>query len=193
MSAIATPIPAERAGEQRPLSADARTLGRSLGWLGAGAAVAVLVAVAWIVPFGGRSLSVMSGSMAPAIETGDVVVSHGVSPLDIRRGDVITFRDPTDAGRLITHRVKEVRIAGGEAAFVTKGDANNSAERWTIAADGRVGLVAYRLPKLGYALAWLGHPFAKLLFVALPALLLGAYELRRIWAADEGSDDAQRA
>ena len=182
MSTIAAPVTAESAGAPRPLSADARALGRSLGWLAVGTAVAVLVAVSWIVPFGGRALSVMSGSMSPAIETGDVVVSRGVSPLAIRRGDVITFRDPTDAERLITHRVKEVRISGGEARFVTKGDANNSAERWAVPLDGEVGLVVYRLPKLGYGLAWLGHPLAK--------LLLGAYELRRIWAADQGGEDA---
>jgi signal peptidase len=168
-------------------------LGRSLGWLLAGAGVAVLLAVVWMVPFGGRALSVMSGSMSPAIETGDVVASRSVSPLEIRRGDVITFRDPTDADRLITHRVKEVVITGDEARFVTKGDANNSAERWAVAADGEVGLVLYTLPKLGYALAWLGHPLAKLLLVAIPALLFGAYELRRIWAPSEGSDDAQAA
>lgn len=191
MSAMAAPVRAET--EARPPSADARALGRSLGWLLLGAAAAVLVAVAWIVPFGGRALSVMSGSMSPAIETGDVVVSRPVPPLEIRRGDVITFRDPTDSERLITHRVKEIQITGGEARFVTKGDANNSAERWAVAADGEVGLVVYRLPKLGYALAWLGHPLAKLLLVALPALLLGAYELRRIWAAEEGSEDARLA
>lgn len=196
MSSIAAPVPAESAGSAtapRPLAADARTLGRSLGWLFAGAAVAVLVAVAWMVPFGGRALSVMSGSMSPAIETGDVVASRGVSPLDIRRGDVITFRDPTDPDRLITHRVKEIVISGNEARFVTKGDANNSAERWTVAADGEVGLVLYRLPKLGYALAWLGHPLAKLLLVAIPALLFGAYELRRIWSSSEGTEDARQA
>jgi signal peptidase I len=193
VSTVLVPARVEAAVEVRPLSADVRVLGRSLVWLAAGAAVAVLVAVAWIVPFGGRALSVMSGSMSPAIETGDVVVSRGVSPLEIRRGDVITFRDPTDSERLITHRVKEIRISGGEARFVTKGDANNSAERWVVAADGEVGLVVYRLPKLGYALAGLGHPFAKLLLVALPAVLLGAYELRRIWTAEEGSSDAGSA
>jgi signal peptidase I len=193
VSAIAAPVPVEASGETRTFSADVRTLGRSLGWLAAGAAVATLLAVTWIVPFGGRALSVMSGSMSPALETGDVVVSRTVSPLAVRRGDVITFRDPTDAERLITHRVKEIRIANGEAQFVTKGDANNSAERWAVTADGEVGLVIYRLPKLGYALAWFGHPVAKLLFVALPALLLGGYELRRIWAPEEGSGDAQAA
>lgn len=196
MSTIAAQAPAENAGAStapRPISVDARTLGRSVGWILVGAAAAVLLAVAWIVPFGGRALSVMSGSMSPAIETGDVVVSRGVSPLEIRRGDVITFRDPTDAERLITHRVKEIQITGGEARFVTKGDANNSAERWTVPAEGEVGLVLYRLPKLGYALVWLGNPLAKLLLVALPALLLGGYELRRIWAPDEGTEDARTA
>ena len=195
MSANAAPAHAERTASAAggPLLADARTLARSCGWLAAGVALALLVAVTWIVPFGGRALSVMSGSMSPRIATGDIVVNRGVSPLELRRGDVITFRDPEDSQRLITHRVKEVRIVGAEAHLVTKGDANNSAERWAVAADGEVGLVLYRLPKLGYALAWLGHPLAKLLLVAVPALLLGVHELRQIWSSDADSEGKRAA
>jgi signal peptidase len=122
--------------------------------------------------------------MSPAIETGDVVVTRGVAPVDVRLGDVITFRDPANADRLITHRVKQIRISGDEARFVTKGDANNTSQRWSIPADGTVGLVTYRLPRLGYLLVWLGHPFAMLLLLVVPALLLGAHELRRLWATD---------
>jgi signal peptidase len=162
----------------------ARLAARTGGGLLLGIAAALVVALLWSAPFGGRALSVLSGSMAPAIETGDVVVTRAVSPVDVRLGDVITFRDPANADRLITHRVKQIRISGDEARFVTKGDANNTSERWSIPADGTVGLVTYRLPRLGYLLAWMGHPFAKLLLLVVPALLLGAHELRRLWAGD---------
>lgn len=188
MTTLAPAVPAARGdGERGALAEDVRTVARALLWLGLGFAVAVAVAVTALLPFGGRALTVMSGSMAPAIETGDVVVSRSVSPLDLRLGDVVTFRDPQDAKRLITHRVRGIRVAGGEARFVTKGDANNSAEEWSVPSDGTVGLVLFRLPKLGYAMHWLGHPLARLALVVAPALLLGAYELRRIWRAPEAS------
>jgi signal peptidase len=190
VSTIVHPVPAATV-EGRTLRSDAVAVARALLWLLIGFGAAVAVAVTALLPFGGRAFTVMSGSMSPAIETGDIVVSRAVSPLDVRLGDVVTFRDPDDAKRLITHRVRGIRITGDEARFVTKGDANNSAERWTIPSDGKVGLVTYRLPKLGYLLFWLGHPLARLALIVIPALLLGAYEVRRIWRADtEGSADA---
>lgn len=181
MSAIAAQA---HAPTKRETKVAARLAARTSGCLLLGIAAGLVVALLWSVPFGGRALSVLSGSMSPAIETGDVVVTRGVSPLDVRLGDVITFRDPANADRLITHRVKQIRISSDEARLVTKGDANNTSERWSIPADGTVGLVTYRLPRLGYLLVWLGHPFAKLLLLVVPALLLGAYELRRLWAGD---------
>ena len=177
MSAIA----AAPARSREASATSARLAARAGAWLLLGIVAGLVVALLWSVPFGGRALSVLSGSMAPAIETGDVVVTRAVSPVDVRLGDVITFRDPANGDRLITHRVKQIRIGGNEARFVTKGDANNTSERWSIPADGTVGLVTYRLPRLGYLLVWLGHPFAKLLLLVVPVLLLGAYELRRLW------------
>jgi signal peptidase len=184
----ASAAPAELAG--RPWAADAVSIARACLWVLIGLAAAVAVTVTALIPFGGRALTVMSGSMSPAIETGDVVVSRSVSPLDLRLGDVVTFRDPHDSKRLITHRVRGIRISGGEARFVTKGDANNSAESWVVPSDGKVGLVAFRLPKLGYLFSWLGNPLARLALVVVPALLLGAFELRRIWGHAEEANDA---
>ena len=37
----------------------------------------------------------MSGSMQPAIHTGDVVVDESIAPAEARVGDVVTFKDPT--------------------------------------------------------------------------------------------------
>ena len=178
--------------ERRPrrLARDLRVLARSLLWLVLGSAAAIAVALTAPMPFGGRALTVMSGSMEPAVQTGDVVVMRSVSPLALRLGDVVTFRDPHNGRRLITHRVRDIRIGGGEARLVTKGDANNTAEEWVVPADGTVGLVTFRLPKLGYALHWLGHPFARIAVVVLPALLLAAHELRRIWRTREEGDGA---
>jgi signal peptidase I len=190
VTALAPSIPTPAELERRPWAADAVAIGRALLWLVIGLVAAVAVAVTAMIPFGGRALTVMSGSMSPAIDTGDVVVSRSVSPLDLRLGDIVTFRDPQDSKRLITHRVRGIRISGGEARFVTKGDANNAAESWVVPSDGKVGLVVYRLPKLGYAFSWLGHPFARLALVVVPALLLGAYEVRRIWRSSEDAGDA---
>lgn len=141
---------------------------------------------------GSRSLTVLSGSMEPVLHVGDVVVVEQVLPLDVRVGDIVTFRDPTDAGRLITHRVRQIDVEGRNVGFVTKGDANTSVERWSTDRDGTIGRVQFHVWRLGYLMFWIRSPFGRLALVVLPALLLGAFELWRIWRpATEDDQDGR--
>lgn len=163
------------------MSAALRRL-RLLGlWIGLGLLAGTLVAA--VVPqlAGCRTFTVRSGSMTPAIETGDVVVTRPISPLDARVGDIVTFVDPEGTGKLFSHRVQSVRVLGEEVAFVTRGDANTSTEHWRVPASGSVGRVVYRIPKVGYALAWIDSAAARLALIAIPALLLLWAALVRIW------------
>jgi signal peptidase len=130
---------------------------------------------------GGRSLTVLSGSMDPALKVGDIVIDRQVSPADVRVGDVITFSDPEGTDKLITHRVRQLRIADGTAHVVTKGDNTNAVERWEMPAGGSLGRVEYRVPLLGFLVFWLHGPFTRLGLIVLPALLLAGLELWRIW------------
>lgn len=150
-------------------------------WTVVACAAAVALAIGLPNVFGFKSFTVMSGSMEPAIGTGSVVVERPIAPRDARVGDVVTFQDPEGTGRLITHRVMRVRVGGSTASFVTKGDANNTAERWNVPADGSIGRVAYDVPKVGYVMAYAGGRHGRLLLIALPALLLAAFEIARIW------------
>jgi signal peptidase len=147
----------------------------------AGIAVTALLAVAVSFALGYRTFAVLSGSMEPAIHGGDAVVDEPIPPRAVRVGDVVTFKDPGRGGKLVTHRVRSVRPRGPTVAMVTKGDANNAVERWTVPADGSIGRVRYRLTGAGRAIALVRGPYGRLLLIALPALLLGLYELNRIW------------
>lgn len=153
-------------------------------WLIAGLIAGLLAALALPTALDGRALTVLSGSMSPAIETGDVVAVRGVRASEVAPGEVITFTDPEDDSRLITHRVADVRLGGGKARFVTKGDANRTVERWTIPADGELGRAMYRIPKVGHLAGWTRNPQLRFLLLALPVLLLAGLELRRIWSSD---------
>lgn len=152
-----------------------------LCWALAGALLAAVLAVVAPYAAGGRSYTVLSGSMEPQIATGDVVGEQRISPAQMRSGDIVTFQDPDRPGRMITHRVRSVREREGNFDVVTKGDANDTTERWSIAADGQLGRVRYRVGHVGYALVFLRGPAGILLLVVLPAVALGAIELRRIW------------
>jgi signal peptidase I len=178
MSAVAVTRP-------RAASVGVRIVSAGILWTIGGVLFGLCMAVTLPFFFGIKSLTVLSGSMEPTIHVGDIVVVRQIAPLDARVGDVVTFRDPADRDKLITHRVRKMSVADGVVAFETKGDANTSVERWKIANDGTIGLVLYRVPKLGYALFYVHGALGRLLLVVVPALLLGGYEIWRIWSPDK--------
>ena len=165
-------------------------------WSVLGFALVIVVAVALPNAFGLRDLTVLSGSMEPTFSTGDVVVEREISPLDARLGDIVSFKDPEDASILITHRVQSMVVHNGVVSFVTKGDANTGVEHWNVSADGTLGKVEYHVWRLGYLLSFIREPFGRIVLIVVPALLLGAYELVRIWrpkprTASEESDASE--
>jgi signal peptidase I len=125
------------------------------------ALTALLVLLALLVAgtrvAGLEPLTVLSGSMRPAIAEGDLVLVRRTTAATMRPGQVVTFAAPGRAGRTLTHRVQSVRATSDDRVdVVTKGDANLVPERWSIAPAGRIARVEAVLPKLGY----LAHPFS---------------------------------
>jgi len=151
------------------------------GWAVFGFAITLVVTLVVANASGRQSLTVMSGSMEPTIDTGDVVVAKPIAPMDARVGDVVTYKEPHGEGRLITHRVKTMQALQDKVRFTTQGDANDTSERWQVATTGQIARVTHRIPKLGYGLGFLRDPSKRLFLIAIPALLLGVFELARIW------------
>ncbi|HMJ94533.1 MAG TPA: signal peptidase I [Thermoleophilaceae bacterium] len=155
----------------------------------AGFAIGIGIALALPLAFHARPLVVLSGSMEPALMTGDVTVVRPIAPLDARPGDVVTFRDPDDADRLITHRVREMRAQGGAVVFRTRGDANTASEHWQIASSEEIGRVVYRIPKLGWVLMFARSKGLFVLMLGGALALLLVLELMSIWRTEEGDRD----
>lgn len=124
------------------------------------------------------TFTVLSGSMRPTLGVGDVVIDEHVAPRAVRPGDVVSFEDSSRGGALVTHRVRSAQRVGDRIAFVTRGDANNVDERWSVRADGRIGRVRWHVPKVGYVLHALGSSTGRMLLITLPAILLILLELR---------------
>ena len=169
-----------------------RTLLRFLGMTAAGFAIGIALAMAAPLAFDARPLVVLSGSMEPVLHTGDVSVVSSIAPRDARPGDIVTFRDPDNAERLITHRVRAMHVQGDAVVFRTRGDANNVSERWRVPANGEIGRVIYRIPKLGWVLAYARSKGLFMLLLGGALALLLVLELTSIWRPEEGHGD-QRA
>ena len=171
----------DRLGRRLLPMADRPRLTKVVSWVTVGFGMGLVAAVALPAVVGGRSFVVMSGSMEPAIHTGDVVVTLPIQPTKARPGDVVTFRDPTDPDRLVTHRVRRIQPQGKMVAVDTKGDANNTGERWHVPASGRIGRVSYRAWQIGYVLHVAGSPPGRVLLIGCSAVALCALTLVRIW------------
>jgi signal peptidase len=166
-----------------------RALLRFLAMTVAGFAIGIALALAAPLAFDARPLVVLSGSMEPALGTGDVSVVRSITPLDARPGDIVTFRDSDNAKRLITHRVRAMRVQGDAVVFRTRGDANNVSEHWRVPATGEIGRVMYRIPKLGWVLSYARSKGLFVLLLGGALALLLVFELTAIWRPEEGDGD----
>ncbi|WP_078380477.1 signal peptidase I [Sutcliffiella halmapala] len=117
--------------------------------------------------FGYTPLVVLSNSMNPYLETGDLVFVKRI-PLDdnIAVGDVVTFREEAD--KFITHRVVEIVEENGQAGLITQGDNNNTSDEKIVVADNFIGKEVLSIPKIGLFSNLLSQPIGFMLFLVLP-------------------------
>lgn len=101
----------------------------------------------------GAALTVLTGSMEPTYEPGDIVVTVPRDSYAI--GDAVTFQPESGKSTLITHRVVAVRQTPEGTGYVTRGDANGADDEPIVAAQV-MGKVIYSVPKLGYVQEFIG-------------------------------------
>lgn len=108
----------------------------------------LIILGAWAVGY--RPVVVTSGSMAPVVRTGDVVITKPVGMhTDVGNQTVIDFQDPDTMQRHL-HRVIEVTDSG----YRTKGDANQDADAAIVPQDHVHGAGFVLAPYVGYVPIW---------------------------------------
>lgn len=132
---------------------------------------------------GYKPFIVMSGSMAPDIMVGDLIITQEAKPEDLSAGDVIAYRYGEES--VITHRIQEVTRQDGALAFITKGDANNVEDNEVPTADRLEGRLRWTLPGLGNAAMFLQTPGGLLLAAGSPVLLFILIDTLRRRRADK--------
>lgn len=109
--------------------------------------------------FGISTFVVVTGSMEPTINIGDIVVV--VRADSYAENDIITFIDDTLAAP-VTHRI----VAVDGETFQTKGDANNAVDNHPVKKDRIVGKTVAVLPWI-----WLTFPILAVMIFALVKLI----------------------
>jgi signal peptidase len=111
---------------------------------------------------------VVSESMEPTLNTGDIVVigqsNNAYSSFkDVKVGDIIAFKEPrkTESGhnRIIVHRIVQIDDSlRGDTIIITKGDANPYPIQFVdfpITNNDYVGRIDYIIPYLGLVLIYI--------------------------------------
>lgn len=128
--------------------------------------IAILLMVFAGLSFTGnvKARIVLTGSMAPAINTGDVILTVPISRKEPKIDDVIAYQAKRFNGEKVavfSHRIIDGDI---EKGFIVKGDANKSPDAQKPTGEDILGVVFFTIPFIGKLLA------PKALFLLLPSL-----------------------
>lgn len=106
--------------------------------------------------FGFRSYIVLSGSMEPTLQVGDLIVSRQVGEEQVAVGDIITFQDAD--GLTVTHRVANIIPKDGETLYQTKGDHNNVNDVGLISIENIRGKYLFKIGGFGKIATGIASP-----------------------------------
>ena len=173
------------------------TMGRLAPWLVRGimglAVLAFLLLAVGPHVLGYRTMTMLTASMSPEIDPGDVTIVTPMAVSDVTEGMVITYHKPIDDRSLVTHRVVSV-VTGPDGAvqIQTKGDANEAIDPWTATLQGDTAYqVRAVIPELGHVIQALRAPVvAQVLLYGAPALLVG-WLLLTIWRPSPEDEEAR--
>ena len=130
---------------------------------------------------GGYSpLIVLTDSMYPDFKSVDLIIVRVAEAQNVKEGDVISFFDPDGSGlSVLTHRVVGIVNENGTITFRTKGDANNAEDPTPAPAESLVGVYQTKIPGAGNVAMFLQSTPGLVVCVAVPMVLLIAFELIR--------------
>ncbi len=111
---------------------------------------------------------VRSESMRPAINMGDLIITgpmNGQINGEVKPGTIITYEHNND---LITHRVASTN----GKTLVTKGDATEDADPWSVTLSDVVGVYLFKIPYVGFVTHFVRTKLGWFLTIIIPAALL---------------------
>jgi signal peptidase I len=172
-----------------------RILGRVTPWLVRAILGLAIVAFAVLAVgphvFGYRTMTMLTSSMAPQIEPGDITIVTPIAVSEVTEGMVISYHIPVGDHSVVTHRVVSVESGpAGTVTVQTKGDANEAVDPWTAQLQGNTAhQVRAVIPEAGHLIQALRTPMiAPVLLYGAPTLLVG-WLLLSIWRPTREEED----
>lgn len=129
--------------------------------------------------FNFRMFTVVSESMTPKYNIGDVLIAKETEPSKIKEGDVISYLGNYGdfSNKVITHRVVGIqKNEEGKYYFRSKGDAN-IVEDPIVSEDQLYGVVVYKSALLSLVYKIVGTKIGFYLFIIIPILFIIGSEM----------------
>lgn len=115
------------------------------------AVLALAVVTTGAMAVGWSPKIVMSGSMAPWLQPGDVVLAAPARLGELEDGEIVVFESARAPGGEITHRLVARRADG---RWITRGDANAVADPRPVPPERITGVVEVIVPRVGLPSLW---------------------------------------
>jgi signal peptidase I len=134
--------------------------------------------------FGFGFSPILTGSMEPAANPGDVFLTRLTSAESLKTGQIIAVNNQS-TGVYYSHRIVDIRDYNGALRIITKGDANESPDRdpYIISRYAEVSLVVNRIPYIGRPMVYMntvqGRQTAATFLVVANVLGLFAFLFRK--------------
>lgn len=119
--------------------------------------------------FGWKAFIVLSGSMEPQIQIGDIVVVKEIDTDTLKKGDIIAFKS-TDT--IITHRIIQIINEVNQTKYITKGDNNNIQDEEYILPENVEGIYKFKISQLGNIIIFMQTSRGKIACLSIFILLL---------------------
>jgi signal peptidase len=189
------PAAGERSAAAHWAGTTRRILGRVTPWLVRAILGLAIVAFAVLAVgphvFGYRTMTMLTSSMAPQIEPGDITIVTPIAVSEVTEGMVISYHIPVADHSVVTHRVVSVESGpAGTVTVQTKGDANEAVDPWTAQLQGDTAYqVRAVIPEAGHLIQALRTPtLTPVLLYGAPTLLVG-WLLLSIWRPVREEED----
>lgn len=144
---------------------------------------------------GFRIFNIVTGSMRPVYEVGDILLAKEVEPSEIKVGDDITYlgKEGDFADKIVTHRVISITPGeNGEYKIITQGTANDVSDP-EISSSQVKGKIIYKIHSLSFISKIVNNLYSMYFIVFIPIAIIIFINLRNIYRnifeKDEDEDD----
>lgn len=118
---------------------------------------------------GWKPFIVLSGSMETQISAGDIVVVKVIDTNELKKGDIIAFKD---GNIVITHRIDEVTEIDGKKQYITKGDNNNTQDIGYVSPEQIEGVFKFKVSRLGNLAMFIQTPLGMIVCLSIPIIII---------------------